>query len=101
MINVYNKIAEKMKVTDSKALIYAYDIVIWGDSMKQLEIRLAHWERESKNYGLQINLSKTVMLGCQERKNKHNNENKQKRDKSTKLPTWEVWWRKTMRYRMK
>jgi hypothetical protein len=30
--------------------------------MKELEIRLAHWERESKNYGLQIDLEKTVIL---------------------------------------
>jgi hypothetical protein len=27
--------------------------------MKKLKIRLAHWERESKNYSLQINLEKT------------------------------------------
>jgi hypothetical protein len=30
--------------------------------MKKLQIKLAHWERESKNYGWQINLEKTVML---------------------------------------
>jgi hypothetical protein len=31
--------------------------------VKELVRRLAHWERGSKNYGFQINLEKTVMLG--------------------------------------
>jgi hypothetical protein len=30
--------------------------------MKELERRLTHWERESKNYGLQLNFERTVML---------------------------------------
>jgi hypothetical protein len=30
--------------------------------MKELEIISAHWEKERKNYGLQINLKKTVTL---------------------------------------
>jgi hypothetical protein len=51
-----------MKVTDLKAFVYADDNMIWGGKVKELEIRLAHWERESKNYSLQINLEKTVML---------------------------------------
>jgi hypothetical protein len=44
-----------MKVTGLKAFIYA------DDNMKKLITRLAHWERESKNYSLQINFKKTVM----------------------------------------
>jgi hypothetical protein len=50
-----------MKVTDLEAFIYADDM-IWDDNVKELEIRLAHWERESKNYDMQITLEKTVML---------------------------------------
>jgi hypothetical protein len=51
-----------MKVTDLKAFIYADNIMIWDDSVKELEIRLCHWEREGKDYSLQINLDKTAML---------------------------------------
>jgi hypothetical protein len=51
-----------MKVTGLKAFIYADDIMIWGNNVKELEIRLAHWERESKSYNLHINLKTTVML---------------------------------------
>jgi hypothetical protein len=60
-----------MKVTDLKSFIYADDIMIWGDNMEELKIRLAHWEREIKNYGLHINLEKTVMskLSGKEEKN--------------------------------
>jgi hypothetical protein len=31
-----------MNVTDLKAFTYADDIMIWGDNMKELKIRLAH-----------------------------------------------------------
>jgi hypothetical protein len=68
-----------MKVSDLKSFIYANDIIVWGDNVKELEIRLAHWETESKNYGLQINLEKTVtlrLLRGEERKN--NNEKRRK-----------------------
>jgi hypothetical protein len=51
-----------MKVTILRAFIYADDILIWGDSVKECKIRLAHCERESNNYGLQINLEVTVVL---------------------------------------
>jgi hypothetical protein len=34
-----------MKVTDLKAFIYADDTMTWGDNVKELKIRLAHWER--------------------------------------------------------
>jgi hypothetical protein len=43
-----------MKVTVLKTFIYADDIMVWGDDMEELHIRLAH--------GLQINLWETVML---------------------------------------
>jgi type IV secretory pathway VirB4 component len=43
-----------MEVSDLKSFIYADNITIWGDDMKELEKRLAHWEKESKNYGLQV-----------------------------------------------
>jgi hypothetical protein len=36
--------------------------MILDDYLKELEISLTHWGRESKNYSLQINLEKTVML---------------------------------------
>jgi hypothetical protein len=43
-----------MKVRDLKAFMYADDIMVWSDSVKELEIRLAHWQRESMKYGFQI-----------------------------------------------
>jgi hypothetical protein len=61
MNDVHNKRKEKMKVTDLKTFICAGDM-IWVDNIKELKIRFAHWERESKNYGLQINLEKVVKL---------------------------------------
>jgi hypothetical protein len=51
-----------MEISDLKAFICANNIMILGDTMKELEIRVALWETESKNYGLQINLEKTVKL---------------------------------------
>jgi hypothetical protein len=36
--------------------------MIWGEDVKELEIRLSHWERVSKEYRLQINVEKTVLL---------------------------------------
>jgi hypothetical protein len=50
--------------------------------MKELEIKLAHWERESKNYDLQMYLKKTVMISLS-RKEDHRNVNKQKQDKKS------------------
>jgi hypothetical protein len=38
--DVCNKIKEKMKVIDLKAFIYAADIMICSDNMKELEIRI-------------------------------------------------------------
>jgi hypothetical protein len=69
MNNVCNKIKEKMKLSDLKAFISADDIMIEGDNMKELEVRLAHWEGESKTYGLKINLEKTVMLMLSRKEN--------------------------------
>jgi hypothetical protein len=59
-----------MEVTDIKAFIYAYGNMIWGDNVKVLEIRSAHWEGERRNYGLQINLEKTVTLRLSRKKEK-------------------------------
>jgi hypothetical protein len=56
MNDACNKIKGKMEVSDLKAFIYADDIMILDDNVKELETKLAHWERESKNYSLQINL---------------------------------------------
>jgi hypothetical protein len=42
-----NKIKEKNE-SNLKDFIYADDIMIWGGSVKDLKIKLAHWERESK-----------------------------------------------------
>jgi hypothetical protein len=52
MKNVCNKIRLKMKITDLKAFTYADDI-IRGHNVKELKIRLTHWEGHSKKYGLQ------------------------------------------------
>jgi hypothetical protein len=71
---VCNKIKEKVEVSDVKAFIY--DIMTWCDNMKELEIRLARGDRESKNYGFQVNLEKTVISRLSKRKKIHNNENK-------------------------
>jgi hypothetical protein len=45
--------------------------MIWGDSMKEIGLRLGHWEKETKTHSLQINLEKTVMLRLS-RKDKRN-----------------------------
>jgi hypothetical protein len=57
-----------------------------SDNMTELEIRLANWERESKNYNMQIMLEKTVMLRLS-RKEKGQN-NKLKQDKQVKRFTF-------------
>jgi hypothetical protein len=36
--------------------------MIWGDNVKKLKMKLSHRERERKNYRLQTNLVKIVML---------------------------------------
>jgi hypothetical protein len=59
-----------MKVTDLKSFIYADYIMIWGDNVKGLKIRSGHWQRDCKNYSLQINLEKTVMLKLSSKKEK-------------------------------
>jgi hypothetical protein len=37
-----------MKVIDLKAFIYADDIMMWGDSVKELKMRLAHWKEKPR-----------------------------------------------------
>jgi hypothetical protein len=81
--DVCNKIKEKMKVTDLKSFIYVDNIMIWGDSVKEFKIRLAHWDRKSNNYGLRINLEKTVMLRLSKKEERTKNENKRKQDKTS------------------
>jgi hypothetical protein len=58
--------------------------MIWEKDVKELEIRLSHWERVSKEYRLQINL-KTVMLKLlRNRGKKHSSENKWERYKRSR-----------------
>jgi hypothetical protein len=51
-----------MKGTNLKTFIYVDGIRIQGEDVKELETRLTHWEKVSKQYELQINIEKTVML---------------------------------------
>jgi hypothetical protein len=60
-----------MKVTDLQTFVYADDIMISGNNVKELEKRLDHWEKESKNYGLQMNLEKTIMLKLSRKEEKN------------------------------
>jgi hypothetical protein len=55
----------------------SYDM-IWEKDVKELEIRLSHWESVSKEYRLEINL-KTVMLQLLRNRGKNSSENKWKR----------------------
>jgi PP-loop superfamily ATP-utilizing enzyme len=49
------------KTGDLKELVYADDVMIWGNKIKVLEDKVNEWNNISKEYGLKINL-KTVML---------------------------------------
>jgi hypothetical protein len=60
-----------------------YD-VIWVEDVKELETGLTRWERVSKEYRLQINLGKTVMLKLLRNGGKNSGENKWKRDKRSR-----------------
>jgi ribosomal protein L21 len=59
-----NEICLKMKQTtgDLKALVYADDVMIWGNKIKVLEDKVNEWNKISKEFGRKINLDKTVML---------------------------------------
>jgi hypothetical protein len=58
-----------MKETDLKAFIYTD--MIGGEDVKELETRLTHWESVSKEYTLEINPEKTLMLKLEKwRKNR-------------------------------
>jgi hypothetical protein len=52
----------KEKTGDLKALIYADDVMIWGNNIKDLEDKVNEWSNISKEFGLKINLDKTLML---------------------------------------
>jgi hypothetical protein len=52
----------KEKTEDLKALEYADDVMIWGNNIKDLEDKVNEWCNISKEFGLKINLNKTVML---------------------------------------
>jgi hypothetical protein len=89
MNNVCSKIKEEMKVTDLKAFIYADNIMILGDSMKELRIRFL-WESENKNYSLQINLEKTVVLTLSRKEGK-STIMKIIRSKIKQVDRWPTW----------
>jgi hypothetical protein len=42
--------------------VYADDVMIWGKNIKDLEGKVNEWSNISKEFGLKINLDKTVML---------------------------------------
>jgi hypothetical protein len=52
----------KEKTGDLKALVYADDVMIWGNNIKDLADKVNEWSNISKEFGLKINLDKTVML---------------------------------------
>jgi hypothetical protein len=52
----------KEKTGDLKALVYADDVMIWRNNIKDLEDKVNEWSNTSKEFGLKINLDKTVML---------------------------------------
>jgi hypothetical protein len=52
----------KGKTGDLKALVYADDVMIWGNKIKVLEDKVNEWNNISKEFGLTINLDITVML---------------------------------------
>jgi hypothetical protein len=68
--------------------------VIWGDNKKELDIRLAHWQRESKNYGLQINFEKTVRLRLSRKEENQITKIKGREIKQVNRFTLEAWHRK-------
>ena len=47
------------------AFAFADDVVIWGDSEKDVEERLQRWNQKFERYGLNINKDKTVVLKVQ------------------------------------
>jgi hypothetical protein len=52
----------KEKTGDLKALVYADNVMIWGNKIQVLEDKVNEWNNISKKFGLKINLDKTVML---------------------------------------
>jgi hypothetical protein len=42
--------------------VYADDVMIWGNKIKGLEDKVNEWNDISKEFGLKINLDKTVIL---------------------------------------
>jgi hypothetical protein len=42
--------------------VYADDVMIWGNKIKVLEDKVNEWNNVSMEFGLKINLDKTVML---------------------------------------
>jgi hypothetical protein len=58
MNKICNKIKEKIKETFKRFYIR----MTWSEDVKDLETRLNLWERISKEYRLEINIQKTVIL---------------------------------------
>jgi type IV secretory pathway VirB4 component len=56
------------KTGDLKALVYADDVLIWGNNIEELEDKVNEWSNISKEFGLKINLDKTVMLKTKQKK---------------------------------
>jgi type IV secretory pathway VirB4 component len=51
---VMNEICLKMKekTGDLKALVYADDVMIWGNNIKDLEDKVNEWNKICKEFGL-------------------------------------------------
>jgi hypothetical protein len=75
---ICNEVRKKMEEVDLKAFIYLNDIMRLGEDVKKLEARQFHWKRVSKEYRLEINLEKTVMLKLKKWRKKYSGKNKWK-----------------------
>jgi hypothetical protein len=70
-----------------------------GEDVKELETRLSHLEKVSKEYGLEIKLEKTAMLKLSRNggKNTAVKRNRKKRKEVDGFVCFEVWWIKMAR----
>ena len=62
MREIRNTVLRENDSTDVKTLMYADDIMIWGDNEKELESSLQKWGTILNQYGLKINENKTVVM---------------------------------------
>jgi hypothetical protein len=80
MNKICTKVSEEMKETDLKAFIYASDVMIWGEDVKELGTILIHWER-ARNTDCREDSN---VKSFKKWRKKHGSENKWKRDKRSR-----------------